>query len=56
GIEGLVHISEMGSNRRLNHARDAVQQGQEVRVRVLGVDPGKRRISLSMGSGSGGGA
>jgi small subunit ribosomal protein S1 len=55
GIEGLVHISEMGANRRLNHARDAVQAGQEVQVRVLGVDPGKRRISLSMGSGSGGG-
>lgn len=56
GIEGLVHISEMGANRRLNHARDAVQAGQEVQVRVLGVDPGKRRISLSMGSGSGGGS
>lgn len=55
GIEGLVHISEMGANRRLNHARDALQAGQEVQVRVLGVDPGKRRISLSMGSGSGGG-
>lgn len=55
GIEGLVHISEMGANRRLNHARDAVQPGQEVQVRVLAVDPGKRRISLSMGSGSGGG-
>lgn len=56
GIEGLVHISEMGANRRLNHARDAVQPGQEVQVRVLAVDPAKRRISLSMGSGSGGGS
>jgi small subunit ribosomal protein S1 len=55
GIEGLVHISEMGANRRLNHARDALQAGQEVQVRVLGVDPGKRRISLSIGGGSGGG-
>ncbi len=56
GIEGLVHISEMGANRRLNHARDAVQAGQEVQVRVLAVDPAKRRISLSMGSGSGSGS
>jgi small subunit ribosomal protein S1 len=53
GIEGLVHISEMGAGRRLNHARDAAQAGQEVQVRVLGVDPAKRRISLSMGGGSG---
>jgi len=50
GIEGLVHISEMGAGRRLNHAREAVQLGQDVQVRVLGVDPAKRRISLSMGN------
>jgi small subunit ribosomal protein S1 len=53
GLEGLVHISEMGAGRRLNHSREAAQQGQEVQVRVLGVDTGRRRISLSMGGGSG---
>ncbi len=53
GLEGLVHISEMGAGRRLNHAREAAQQGQEVQVRVLGVDTGRRRISLSMNGGSG---
>jgi len=52
GLEGLVHISEMGAGRRLNHSREAVQPGQEVQVRVLGVDTGRRRISLSMNSGS----
>jgi small subunit ribosomal protein S1 len=55
GLEGLVHISEMGANRRLNHSREAVQLGQDVQVKVLGVDTNRRRISLSMGSGSGGG-
>lgn len=48
GIEGLVHISEIGAGKRLNHAREAVQLGQDVKVKVLGVDTGKRRISLSM--------
>jgi small subunit ribosomal protein S1 len=52
GLEGLVHISEMGAGRRLNHSREAVQPGQDVQVRVLGVDTGRRRISLSMNSGS----
>jgi small subunit ribosomal protein S1 len=52
GLEGLVHISEMGAGRRLNHSREAVQPGQEVQVRVLGVDTARRRISLSMNSGS----
>ncbi len=56
GLEGLVHISEMGAGRRLNHSREAVQLGQDVQVRVLGVDTARRRISLSMGAGSGAGA
>lgn len=51
GIEGLLHISEIGGGRRLNHSRDALQQGQEIRVRVLNVDSGKRRISLGMATG-----
>jgi small subunit ribosomal protein S1 len=48
GLEGLVHISEIGAGRRLNHAREAVQVGQDVSVKVLGVDTTRRRISLSM--------
>jgi small subunit ribosomal protein S1 len=48
GLEGLVHVSEMGGGRRVNHAREVVQTGQDVQVRVLNVDPVKRRISLSM--------
>ena len=52
GLEGLVHISEMGAGRRLNHSREAVQPGQEVQVRVLGVDTARRRISLSMNTGA----
>lgn len=55
GVEGLVHISEMGAGRRLNHARDAAQLGQDVQVKVLGVDTAKRRISLSIAAAQGGG-
>ena len=52
-VEGLLHISEIGAGRRLNHPREALQQGQEIPVRVLSVDTGKRRISLGMASGEG---
>jgi small subunit ribosomal protein S1 len=52
GLEGLVHVSELGAARRVSHAREVVQIGQDVRVRVLGVDTTKRRISLSMALGS----
>jgi len=47
GIEGLVHISEL-ADRRINKPEDVVQPGQEVQVRVLGLDAEHRRISLSM--------
>ena len=46
--EGLVHISELGAGRRLNHPKEAVAVGQQVEVIILGLDPEKRRISLSM--------
>jgi small subunit ribosomal protein S1 len=48
GLEGLLHISEIGGGKRLNHSREGLQLGQDIRVRVLNVDPGKRRISLGM--------
>lgn len=54
GLEGLVHISEMGAGRRLSHSREAVQLGQDVEVKVLGVDTTRRRISLSMAAVGGG--
>jgi small subunit ribosomal protein S1 len=50
GIEGLIHVSELGAGRRVSHAREVVSEGQEVEVVVLGVDAQRRRISLSMGA------
>jgi len=48
GLEGLLHISEIGGGKRLNHSREGLKLGQDIRIRVLNVDPGKRRISLGM--------
>jgi small subunit ribosomal protein S1 len=53
GLEGLLHISEIGGGKRLNHSREGLQLGQDIRVRVLNVDPAKRRISLGMAGGEG---
>ena len=47
GADGLVHTSEI-SWKRINHPRDVLKVGQEVQVKVLAVDPGQKRISLSM--------
>jgi small subunit ribosomal protein S1 len=51
GVEGLLHISELGSDRSLRHARDAVKPGDTLDVTVLSVDREKRRISLGRASG-----
>lgn len=47
GIEGLVHISELASQ-RVRRSQDAVAPGQQVQVKILNVDRDQRRISLSI--------
>ncbi|MFQ5944189.1 MAG: S1 RNA-binding domain-containing protein, partial [Anaerolineales bacterium] len=47
GADGLVHISEI-SWKRVTNPRELLSVGQEVKVKVLGVDPERNRISLSI--------
>lgn len=47
GKDGLIHVSAMGDG-TARHPREVVQEGQEVEVRVLEVNPETQRISLSM--------
>jgi small subunit ribosomal protein S1 len=50
GIEGMVHISEI-SHGRINHPSGVLQPGEQVKVKVLKIEPdkeGKPKISLSM--------
>ena len=46
-IEGLLHISELGGNKELTHAKQAVSEGDEIDVVIERVDKEQRRISLS---------
>jgi len=48
GKDGLVHVSEM-KNERVEKPTDVVQEGQEVKVKVLEIDPrGKVRLSMRL--------
>ncbi|MFM7694951.1 MAG: 30S ribosomal protein S1, partial [Actinomycetota bacterium] len=47
GVEGLVHISEL-AERHVENPREVVSQGDHVLVRIIEVDPERRRLSLSM--------
>lgn len=46
GIDGLVHISKLGSGRRINHPREVLEEGQNIDVKIDLVDLDEKRISL----------
>ena len=48
GVEGMVHVSEISAEKRINHPQDAVKMGQVVQALVLSIDSEKRNIRLSM--------
>ena len=48
GVEGLIHVSEMSWTKKNIHPGKIVSSSQEVEVKVLEVDPQKRRISLGL--------
>lgn len=46
-LEGLIHVSEL-SEQRINHPKEVVKEGDHVTLRVIKVDPERRRIGLSL--------
>ncbi len=48
GVEGLVHVSEISAEKRINHPQDVLRVGQVVKAQVLAIDTEKRQIKLSM--------
>jgi small subunit ribosomal protein S1 len=48
GVEGMIHISDISREKRLNHPREMLATGQVVRAAVIEVDGERRRIKLSM--------
>jgi len=48
GIEGMVHISDITNEKRLDHPKDFLAKGQTVKAVVLELDREKRRIRLGM--------
>jgi small subunit ribosomal protein S1 len=53
GLEGMIHISELGAGRRLNHPDEVVSTGQHVTATVLKVEPDRKRIGLSLAEDTG---
>ncbi len=47
GVDGLVHISEI-SYKHVDKPSDVLKAGQDVKVKVIGIDNDRHRISLSI--------
>jgi len=47
GLEGLIHISEL-SNQRVAHPGDVVQEGQQIKLRIISLDSERHRLGLSL--------
>ena len=47
GVEGLIHVSELGEG-RIPHPRSVVKEGDSLTLRVIRIDPARRRLGLSL--------
>jgi len=48
GVEGMIHVSDISAEKRINHPSDVFKVGQIVKAQVLAVDPEKRRLKLGV--------
>ncbi len=48
GVEGMIHVSEITPEKRISQPAEVLRVGQVVKALVIGVDPEKRQIKLSM--------
>jgi small subunit ribosomal protein S1 len=48
GVEGMVHVSEITAEKRINHPQDVLKVGQIVKAQVIDLDGAKRTIRLSI--------
>ena len=46
-VEGLIHISEL-SSRMISHPREVVREGDAVKLKILRIEPERRRLGLSL--------
>src|SRR5580658_8045950 len=48
GVEGMIHISDLSAEKRINHPQEVLKVGQLVKAQVLAVDTEKRQLRLGV--------
>jgi small subunit ribosomal protein S1 len=47
-VEGMIHVSEISADKRIEHPQEVLKVGQVVKAQVLAIDKEKRQLRLSM--------
>jgi small subunit ribosomal protein S1 len=48
GVEGMIHVSDISAEKRIDHPQDVLKVGQLVKAQVLEIDTERRRLKLGM--------
>ncbi|MCK4762554.1 MAG: S1 RNA-binding domain-containing protein [Candidatus Aminicenantes bacterium] len=48
GLQGLLHVSRLGGERRHGHPKEVLRPGDMIKIRVLEIEKERKRISLTM--------
>jgi small subunit ribosomal protein S1 len=48
GVEGMIHVSDVSAEKRINHPQDVLKVGQVIKSQVLELDTDKRRLKLGI--------
>ena len=48
GVDGLIHVSQITSERRIGKPDEVLSEGQEVDVKITNIDYDKKKVSLSI--------
>jgi len=48
GIDGLLHVSDMSWTKKVRHPSEVLKKGEKVQVKVLSVDPDRKRVALGL--------
>ena len=48
GVEGMIHVSDISAEKRINHPQDVFKPGQSIKAQVLEIDSQMRRLKLGV--------
>ena len=48
GVEGMIHVSDLSAEKRINHPQEVLKVGQLVKAQVLAIDTEKRQVRLGI--------